>query len=201
LLIFTGARRLKFTTATICSISEASSPHALSAAPISCFGLILVLCFLYSSRQHASRSRRQANGRACPESAPRGTCSPRLPKPFPSIPLFAMPRIAPVPMPTLCPMHTEDRKRLPFRAAVIVIAPGQGTAASGFTASTEANTRSSSKRTASRLSRSCLHVAISLSFSSGLAIPPFVFPLAFRNLMAWNTTTPMAGSSNINMKT
>jgi hypothetical protein len=29
LLIFTGARRLKFTTAAICPISEASSPHAL----------------------------------------------------------------------------------------------------------------------------------------------------------------------------
>jgi hypothetical protein len=39
LLIFTGARRFKFTTAAICSISEASTPHARSAARILCFRL------------------------------------------------------------------------------------------------------------------------------------------------------------------
>jgi hypothetical protein len=41
---------------------------------------------------------------------------PRLPKPSPSIPLFAMPRIAPVCMRTVCPVHTKARKR--FRTAM-----------------------------------------------------------------------------------
>jgi hypothetical protein len=58
-----------------------------------------------------------------------------------------------------------------------------------------------SKRTTSRLSRSCPRAAISLSFSCGLAIPPFVSPLAFWNVMTPNTTIPTAESSNINMKT
>jgi hypothetical protein len=53
-------------------------------------------------------------------------------------------------MPTVSPTNTKARKHLPFRAVVavvIVIAPGQGTAASGFVASTEADMKGFSMRT------------------------------------------------------
>jgi hypothetical protein len=91
--------------------------------------------------------------------------------------------------------HEADRR------IAIVTAPGQGIAASGFIASTAANTKSSSKPAMFRPLLSYLHAAIFHSFSSGRAIPPFVSRLAFWNLMASNTMTPMVGSSNINMKT
>jgi hypothetical protein len=42
-------------------------------------------------------------------------------------------------MPTVSPTNIKARKHFPFKAVVIVIAPGQGTAASGFIPSIEAN--------------------------------------------------------------
>jgi hypothetical protein len=50
-------------------------------------------------------------------------------------------------MPKVSSTNTKARKHLPFRAVVIVIAPGQGTAASGFVASTEADMKGFSMRT------------------------------------------------------
>lgn len=161
MLIFTGARRLKFTTAAICSISEAATPYARSA------------------NSHPSRPVRQSY---------RNHLSHHLR--CPASRLFA------------CLPSLQRIQRLGnicrSKAVVIVIAPGQGTAASGFITSIEANMKGFSKPTTSRLSRSCPRAAISLSFSCGLAIPPFVSPLAFWNLM---TPIPTAESSNIKMKT
>jgi hypothetical protein len=147
LLIFTGARRLKSTTAAICSISEACMPHALGRTDVMILAkAILVPCFAALFAQ---------SGDMPPTPVAKQT------EPF-AVKARREGQVGPQPVRQsyrnhIRPSHRCDAPHraslhayrlrgirrlgniLPFRAVVIVIAPGQGTASSGFSASTEAN--------------------------------------------------------------